>query len=227
MSRARHRTHTTRSVLVWLAVAVLAGCAADPGDAGGPGDVVLRYRDALARDPIRTLALLAPEFHRAHGLRFHEVGDLPPASGERRGGRPDAAPAPSRDPALELERARLGWLTVLTRPAFARLAPDLALAFDEVVVSGDRARVDARVRLRETPAFHARFRLARDGSSWRIDAIEIDDEEALHVVPVYLLAPTRARHRRLEAWRGARTSSSSSPVQRRIQASDQSGGSHG
>lgn len=223
VSRAGRRAGGRRLALLSLAVAVLAGCA----DAPGPGEVVLRYREALARDPIRTLALTGPGFHRAHGLRFHEVGDLPPASGERRAERPGAAPAADADPALELERARLGWLTVLTRPAFARLVPELALALEEVTVTGERARVTARVRLRDGRPFRARFRLARAGGAWRIAAIEIDDEEALHVVPVYLLAPTRARHRRLEAWRGARTSSSRSPVHSRTQASDQSGGSQG
>lgn len=226
MSLATRRAHQKRHVCVWIVAAVLAGCAADPGP-GDPGDVVLRYRDALARDPVRTLALLAPAFHRAHGLRFHEVGDLPPASGERRAERPASAPPPSDDPELELERARLGWLTVLTRPAFARLAPDLALAVEDVDVSDDAARVAARVRMRERPAFRARFRLTRADGVWRIEAIEIEGERALHVVPVYLLAPTRARHLRLEAWRGARTSSRRIPAHSSVHASDQSGGSHG
>lgn len=221
-----------RAIAAALLTAALPGCGRPPG----PAEVVLRYRDALARDPIRTLALLTPAFHRAHGLRFLDVADLPPASGERRSTRPDTAPAPSADPALELERARLGWLTALTRPAFARYGPRLAIAIEDVATSGDTARVATRVRLGDSPGFRALFRLVRADGSWRIDAIAIDDEAALPVVPVYLLAPTLARHRRLEAWRrglgatgasDARAASRQSPAQGSVHARHQSGGSSG
>jgi hypothetical protein len=185
------------------ALVLCVGSLACGAPAASPSRTVERYLDTLARDPIRSLTLVTDDFQRGHGMRFAEVGDAPPDSIHFEGAAEPAwgaaASAASADPTLELERARLGWLTTLTRRAYARQVPEISL--EELVeeITGDRARVELRARYRGQTA-DVRFHLVRPAASgrWRIDAIEIADEAALAPSLPYLLAPNAERHRRLE-----------------------------
>ena len=55
----------TRIGVFMAAALLLVGCGAAPGS---PRDAVDAYFQALARDPLRTLPLLTPAFHRQHGV---------------------------------------------------------------------------------------------------------------------------------------------------------------
>lgn len=189
-----------RGAATLAALAIALGCA---GRAASPEAVVDRYLDALSADPIRTLALLSPEFHAAHGLRFEAVRDAPvidrlvdPGSRAEWGRGAEGA----GDADLERERAMLGWLTVLTKRLFARERPRLAATHLDTKLEGNAARVRVEVRHRDARPFRVDFSLSRAGAEapWRIDALTIEDEARVPAVSAYLVAPTLERHRRLE-----------------------------
>ena len=190
----------TRGRAVGVALVAALACA---GDERSPAQTVERYLDALARDPVRSLTLVSDDFQRRHGMRFDLVGQAPPRSIHFEGSAEpewgEAGRASAADPALELERARLGWLTTLTRRVYARQVPEIAL--DELTESraGDAARVRTRARYAGQTA-SLDFALVRDkpSAAWRIDAIEVENEAALAPPLPYLVAPTAARHRRVE-----------------------------
>jgi hypothetical protein len=196
----RAAARARRLVALAVALALAAACGA-----GGrsPSATVRAYFEATARDPVRSLALLTPDFQRNHGLRFDEVRDdpvidvlveaRPGTQAWARGAAPE-----TNDPDLELQRAMLGWLTALGKPAFARRGP-LAVVLEAERVQGDRASVRAHARLRRRAPFALDFSLARaaPGAPWRIDAIAIEDEARVDPVSAFLAAPSAERYRRL------------------------------
>lgn len=179
---------------------VACGGAGEPT----PYETIDRYFRSLARDPIRSLEILTPEFHRGHGLRFELVRDDPVIDalveitpGSRAWG--DTALG-AIDPELERQRAMLGWLTALTKRAFALRGPIATSRISERS-EGDRAEAVVRAELDGAAPFDVHFSLVRDpGGAWRIDAIEIPDEARLHAAAVFLVAPTAARAAALDAW---------------------------
>lgn len=200
-----------------LLCAAAFGCAPAPP---GPAETLERYLDALAGDPIRTLAMLTPGFHDRHGLRFEEVADRPFAAPRRA--------APSADPLLERERARLGWLTVLTKRIFALQSGRFRHRVVSEAVRGDVAEVVVQV---EPPPLEARFELRRGarGGGWQIDAVHLPDLDESQWLQAFLIAPDAELHRRIAAARerrpgrghGVRRAWSHSAVQSGTQASDQ------
>lgn len=174
-------------------LALLAVCCA--GDPSTPGETVLLYARSLASDPLRTLELLTPAFHRAHGLRFHEVADRPFDP-------PDASEMAVGDADLELERARLGWLTVLTKRVFAIHGPRFTRRVRGEVIDGDRARVVLESRSAGL-RFDATFRLVRRSPAdpWQIDSITLPELSRGMLMPGYLLAPNAELHRKIVAAR--------------------------
>jgi hypothetical protein len=172
---------------------VALGCGAPDHE---PAETVRHYLDALANDPIRTLSLVSDRFHSAHGLRFDEVGDQPFATKQ----------APSRrfdDDILELERARFGWLTVLTKPFFAIQSERFTRDIEAEEIDGDRARVVVRVEGDARPALEILFQLIRghSGAPWRIDAAEVPEIEEGDLGAAFLVAPNATLHRRIAARR--------------------------
>lgn len=182
----------TRSGALVLLVALLACGSREPD----PSETVRRYLDALAHDPIRTLALVTDRFQEAHGLRFEEVGDQPFATGP-------SAPRHFDDDALELERARLGWLTVLTKPFFAIQSERFSRTVVSESIDADRARVVVRVEGGPGRALEIPLRLVRGDSSgaWRIDAAELPEIGDEELGAAFLVAPNAALHRRIDARR--------------------------
>jgi hypothetical protein len=169
------------------------GCGAPDHE---PAEAVRRYLDALANDPIRTLSLVSDRFHSAHGLRFDEVGDQPFAT----------KPASSRrfdDDLLELERARFGWLTVLTKPFFAIQSGRFTRDIESFEIDGDRARVVVRVEGDARPALEILFQLSRahSGAPWRIDAAALPEIDEGDLGAAFLVAPNATLHRRITARR--------------------------
>jgi hypothetical protein len=188
-----------------LGAALLAALLACAGAERTPAETVERYLDALAHDPIRSLALLTPAFHTRHGLRFEAVAERPFAAP------PTLPPTPSGDAALELERARLGWLTVLTKRIFALQSPRFRRRVVAEEVRGDTAQVDLAV---EPSGLRARFALRREaGGPWRIDAVELPPISDAQLVAAFLIAPNAELHRRI-AERRERSGASGSPPAR-------------
>ncbi len=175
-----------------LALALLLCCG---GAERTPARTVERYLDALASDPVRSLELLTPGFHARHGLRFEEVAEQP-------FGAPARTPTPGGDAELELERARLGWLTLLTKRIFAFQLPRLERRVVSEEVRGDAARVLLRI---EPLGLDARFELRRSGPAepWRVDAVELPPVSDAELVAAFLIAPDAERSRRLATRRRA------------------------
>ncbi len=194
----------------WVAAA-LALAAAACGAPQTPAETVDRYFRFLARDPIRTLPLLSPTVHRAHGL--HVVTTVEAAQwlegGGASGPAPAASGAPGRlatrksdrpDATMALDRAQLAWLAVQPRPAFARLAKRLRVTRLGEERADDSSSVSVRVRIRDMPPFVQRFALTRRGprAPWRIDAIEQEGVFAGNLLAAFVAYPTEATRLRLE-----------------------------
>ena len=173
-----------RRVATGILVAAGLACAPAPRT---PTETVERYLEALARDPVRTLVLVTPEFHDRHGLRFEEVADRPFAA--------PAAPRPAVDPELERERARLGWLTVLTKRIFALQHDRFRRRVLSERVLGDRAEVAVRVEGAGAPPLDVRFDLR--ARPWRIDAVHLPALDESQWVGAFLVAPDAELHRRI------------------------------
>jgi hypothetical protein len=174
-----------------------------------PGETVGLYLRWLAQDPIRTLPLLSPGFHAEHGLEFEDFRE-PPAGSEllARSTRVRIAP-PARegpvDEGLALARARLGWLTALSRPVFRETVPQLSIVYEDEQIQEDRARVGIRVEQESRIPFAVTFHLSREqaGTAWRIDGIEVQ-ERPRRLLAAFLIAPTAERWRRIQAIRERR-----------------------
>jgi hypothetical protein len=171
-------------------LALVLACRMDPRT---PSEIVELYFGAIARDPIRTLPLLTPTFHLAHGLRFEVTRDPPPWRQDQAVDAMEAArlerEAASADPSVELERAKLGWLVALTKPAFLERAPWRSFRHESERIHGDHVDVVVHVHEPQYPSFTATFHLARGSpsESWRIDGIEFPEE--IGRVAAFLTAP--------------------------------------
>jgi len=170
------------------ALAVALGCSAP---AATPSDVAEAYFRAIARDPIRTLPLLTPEFHRRHGLRVATAADVRAAAAQRAPTEP-AAP-------LALDRFQLGWLVIQSKPELARLAAGWTTRLGNTEQSGDTASVSMRVEPRDGSVFEQRFALLRDGGTWRIDAIEQIGVTPASMTAAFAAWPNEAARRALAA----------------------------
>jgi hypothetical protein len=182
---------TRRTALV-LVLAIL-GCGAPDHE---PAETVRRYLDAMANDPIRTLTLVTDRFHRAHGLRFEAVRDQAFTAERSPAKRFD-------DETLELERARFGWLTILTKRFFAIQSERFSHTVAAEEIDGDRARVAVQVVGDSRPALEIRFQLVRErsGAPWRIDGVELPEIEQDDLGAAFLVAPNASLHRRIDARR--------------------------
>ena len=115
-----------------------SACGASPP---GARDTVDLYFRCLGRDPIRSLAILSPDFQLAHRLRL---------------GAP-LAPGASADP---LAAAQVAWLNVQKTAAFQQQARRLSTRWIQLREDGDTARASLRVRAGESPGFAQRFQLS-------------------------------------------------------------------
>jgi hypothetical protein len=185
-----------------LGLLALAGCSASERT---PASVVESYFRFLAVDPLRTLPLLTPGFHRRHALRAVTQAEAQ-AWVSRRGSASQEKPE-LLDPALSTDRFQLGWLSVQGRPEFARLAREQARSVLDVRESGDEAEVITRIEPRSGPPFEQRFRLAREGTAslWRIDAVEQSGVESANAVAAFVAYPNENARRVLETLTRAHT----------------------
>ena len=168
-----------RSRAAWLLAAVAIGCGGAPE---APQDVVALYFRSLGRDPIRSAALVTPEFHARHGLRIQSAW-TDTASGER---------------PFRLSSAELAWLGVQRRPEFFAYAPRLratvtAVQRDDAL----HAVVTTRVEGPGAPPFTQRFALVRASprAGWQIDRIEQEDLVAANRIAAFVASPSRAGRR--------------------------------
>lgn len=168
-----------------LAVVIALGCGASHET---PADVAQAYFRALGSDPIRTLPLLTPEFHRRHGLRVATAADAEQG----------AAVAPAGE--IALDRHQLGWLAVQAQPWLAKRVAELVTQIGDTREDGDRATVAVRVDPRNGPGFEQRFDLVRasDGA-WRIDAIEQIGVAPASAPAAFAAYPSEATRRALAA----------------------------
>jgi hypothetical protein len=183
------------------------------GPARTPRETVELYLHSLVHDPIRTLPLVSSGFHGRHGLDFddfresHEGSELMARSARAR--READAPKDSGDEALQLARARLGWLAALTRPVFRERGPLLAVRYLDEGIDGDQAQVEIQVKGPARAPIRASFHLVRlrADASWRIERIEVEERPG-RLMAAYLIAPTGERWRRIEAIREDREQAS-------------------
>lgn len=175
-----------------------------------PAAVVESYFRCLARDPLRTLPLLTPEFHRRHALRVVTQAEAQAWVSRREAASP-ATPEPA-EPELSTDRFQLAWLSLQGRPEFARLARESAHSVLDVRESGDEAEVITRIEPRSAPPFEQRFRLLREaeGSAWRIDAVEQSGVESANATAAFVAYPNENARRALEALTQAHTGAASS-----------------
>lgn len=169
-----------------LALLVALGCG---GSGATPADVADAYFRSLAIDPIRTLPLLTPEFHRRHGLRVATAADAE-AAAERRASADPAA-------ALAVDRHQLAWLAIQSQPGFAKLAASLSTRIGDATEAGDTARVSAQIAPRDGPPFEQRFALVRASGAWRIDAIEQAGVVSANAAAAFAAWPNEAARRAL------------------------------
>jgi len=176
------------ALVVLLLVASALGCGAR---AAGPREVVLAYFRFLAGDPIRTLPLLTPEFHRRHALRVATAADARAVADHRA---PDEPPA-----AIALDRHQLGWLALVARPELEQRVAHLAIELGAATENGDAASVAVRVAPPGQPPFEQRFALVRAGAGapWRIDAIEQSGVVDATALDAFAAHPTEAARRAL------------------------------
>lgn len=205
-TRLRQVGMTRRSVgrrwrLIALLLAAGIGCARG---GASPAETVDRYFAFLARDPIRTLPLLTPDFHVHHGLHVvttaealrYQRGEKGASSAPTR----DAEPASGAAKGHAQDRLELAWLGVQMREPFRALRDRISVVPIDVQEQGDRASVTVRVQGGATPPFEQRFDLVRAaaGRRWRIDGVEQRGvaDEALAVA--FVAHPTEAARIHLE-----------------------------
>jgi hypothetical protein len=181
------------AVASWPGVgpARMAGSCVAPGDrarADRPAAAARAYFHALAADPIRLLARLAPSALRDSGLRAWRGDDEPP---EPREVAPDEA----------VREARLALLMILQSPVVAATAASLQPSLAGVTRTDAGAIVEVAVRSREEPPFSQRFDLRRDGAcgDYRVHRIERSPAPTL---AGFVAAPNEAD--RLALWRRLR-----------------------
>jgi hypothetical protein len=164
---------------------------AQPGDDPAVPALALRYFDLLARDPIRLLVDLAPEYHLEHGLRARPVWD--PLDPE-----PEGSVADER---VRLAERQIGWLTILQAPIHRDLSRRFSAQAGRGVQESDRARVVTRVQIPDAPPFVQRFVLERagPGAPWRVRSLVQSRVGPANALAAFVAAPDERR--RLELWR--------------------------
>jgi hypothetical protein len=158
-----------------LGVALALACGRAPGT---PQGAVERYFACLGRDPVRSLELLSPAFHEAHGLRL--------------GAQVDAAAV--RDP---VAAARVAWLSVQRPAAFQQGALGLGAEIVDVREEDGSAEVLTRVLPARGAAFAQRFRLSHAQGRWRIDAVAQEQVGPQSRLAAFVAHPTEAGRRAL------------------------------
>jgi hypothetical protein len=159
-----------------LVLAAIAGCSAAPE---APPDVVALYFRSLGRDPVRSAALVTPEFHARHGLRIQSAWTN----------------TASAEQPFRLSGAELAWLGVQRRPEYFAYAPQLSASVTEVRnEDAQHAVVAARVAGPGAAPFTQRFFLVRPepGAAWQIDRIEQDDVAPAARIAAFVASPSRA-----------------------------------
>ncbi len=173
---------------------------------------VERYVGCRARDPIRAVAALTPEFQLAHGLRLVRILRIPFPD--------ETEPTTPAARALVLARARQAWLDLYDLiPWLQPIAAALQITVLEVAERDDGADVRVRVEARGTeppraaadlrpwpfPPFEQRFGLVRTGDEWRIATITQAGVSVANTVPAFVANPTLAGLDDLRAlgWRPA------------------------
>lgn len=180
-----------------LAIGALVSALACSGAPRTPTEVALAYFRFLARDPIRTLPLLAPAFHAQHGLHVVSAAE---ARARREGPElPGERAEPGGD--WSLDRRELGWLEVQSRDGFRTLRDRLQVTVVDAAESGPRASVAVRVQPGRGTAFEQRFAMVRDDGAWRIDSIEQSGVASDNAFAAFVAHPTEAERLRLERMR--------------------------
>lgn len=184
-------------------------------DPGSPTGAVLRYFADRSRDPIRAAWILAARWHLAHELRLVRILGLD--ASEPTGLSPEARES------VELARARMAWLELYNLVRWMQpIAAGLSVAEVDVIETGDRAEVRARIEARgaEAPAggeigrwpfppFLQLVSLERSHGSWRIVDLRQEGVENENLVQAVVAQPTLAGLERLRAlgwrppWEGA------------------------
>ncbi len=175
-------------------VALLAlGCATATDT---PGGTVKAYFRLVGRDPLRTLALLAPGFHAAHDL--HVVTTAEARAFVR--GRPRTPAPPVDSAAIQLapDRLALAWLAIQGRPGYLEHFGALRVEPVDEQIEGDRAQVSVRVEAQGAPPFEQRFSLVRERGVWRIDAVEQSDVTDANRLDAFVAFPNEAARSALE-----------------------------
>jgi hypothetical protein len=173
---------------ITLLLFATTGCGRSPAT---PNEVAQAYFRCLARDPIRTLPLVTPEFHRRHALRVATADDARAAAEHR---------APADGPAaFSLDRHQLGWLAVLARPELERRVERFALQLADATEQGDVASVAVQVDPRDAPPFEQRFAMVRShpGAPWRIDSIEQREVAPASAFAAFAAYPNESARRAL------------------------------
>jgi len=198
-----------RAALV-LGLLGLLGLAACGPDEHPPGAIVEGYFRYLALDPLRTLPLLTPEFHRRHALRVVTQAEAQAWVSRREAASP--AEAERAEPELSTDRFQLAWLSIQGRPEFAKRARESLHSVLDIRERNDEADVITRIEPRTGPPFEQRFRLVREaaGSAWRIDAVEQSGVESANAVAAFIAYPNENARRALEALTQAHTGAASS-----------------
>jgi hypothetical protein len=182
-----------------LLAAVAIGCGTP--DTRTPTATVDAYFRDLARDPIRTLPLLTPTFHRQHGLGVVTATE---AQQVARGGAANGADAVA--PA-GLDRLQLGWLAVQSRDSFRALRDRFTVTPGAVTKDGASAMVVVRVEADGAAPFDQRFELSRSAAdgAWRIESVEQQGVLPENLATAFVAHPSEVTRRHL-AQPGGRSS---------------------
>jgi hypothetical protein len=184
----------SRRLASWLLLlAIPLACRPAPL---GPAETVAAYLRDLGRDPIRTLDLLTPGFHRSHGLVAGASASTP--EGRVRIPREERAHRMAATASRNLESARLAWLAVQRGASFRRDASALSWEVMGVEQRGASARVVCRIHPQGAAAFQQSFELVRGSDGrWRIDAIRQSGVEPRAEAAAFAAYPNeRARQSR-------------------------------
>lgn len=159
---------------------------ATPGSAAA---VVEAYFHALGRDPLRTLPLVTPHFHRQHGLRLATNAEV------TRHLRGEAwISSVDREQPVPVERNIVAWLAIQKREAFRSIASRLVVMPVADTLTGDRASLTVQIRPPGGIPLEQRFTLVRGGDTerWRIDEVEQHDVVAGNGPAAFVAWPNEA-----------------------------------
>jgi hypothetical protein len=163
--------------------------------------MVERYFRWIGRDPARTLELLSPEFHLAHGLRVAALeGFLWGGWGFPAAGAASVPAAPVEETReMRVEGAQLAWLMVQRARFLRRIAPTFQIELVEQAEDAANAFIVVRVRSKRFAPFVQRFDLARPDPQdpWRITAIEQRAIDAANAPAAMAAYPSLANLQRI------------------------------